>query len=229
MTSPTPKKKNFSWMPSNPKLRALMQSCVGILAINWIFQGMRGMQSKELSFRLALEWCIAILIWPMFALGMPTWIALCVALFFAHSFNWAFNGHIWVCVRYCQFYRRTPEALSRFLARLKEEISADPGIREAVCIGSIGDKGDVGSERSDIDLRIIFGTGWRNWLYLNFWLAYWRTLALISIVPLDVYIYDSPEALQRFRQDEGLLVLKDEEGRVAALFGGRIHPASEAN
>ena len=49
---PAYKIKRFPLMPSAPWLQAATQSCAFILAANWCLQGARGMDRKELSFRL---------------------------------------------------------------------------------------------------------------------------------------------------------------------------------
>lgn len=215
------KKKNFSWMPSSPALRALMQSPIGILAINWVFQGMRGMQRKELSFRILLE---ATLMLSMFFLLPPELhpaLRLGAAFVAAHTFNWLFNTHLWVCVRYFPIYRRNPNALWNFLAKTHAQLQKLPWLDEAVCIGSIGDIDDIRSERSDIDIRLFFSQD--NWFRVNILLLRLRTAALLQIIPIDLYAYDNVQALDRFRQDEGLRILLDRRGQIAARFEKRIH------
>lgn len=216
------KKKQFSWMPQSSCLRNLMQSCFGLLAINWCFQGMRGMQIKELSFRLLLE-SLAI-IWIYFSLphSLSLWERLFVSLLGAHTLNWLFNGQLWVCVRYCSFYHRKTEALQDFLRETEKRLQSLPWLQEAVCIGSVGNKGSVYSERSDIDLRLIFPTGKLHWLLINLLLLRLRVTALFLVIPLDLYAYNSLSALDRFRQDEHLHLILDRQGLIANRYSGRI-------
>lgn len=215
------KKKNFSWMPNSPTLRALMQSPIGILGINWVFQGMRGMQRKELAFRILLEATIALLTFISLPAGCGTLPRLLLALFIAHSFNWLFNTHLWVCVRYFPIYHRNPEALTTFLEKTEAHLQSTPWIDEAVCIGSVGDSGVIRSTRSDIDLRLVFGTGLINWLRVNALLLRLRTAALLQVIPLDLYAYDNVQALDRFRQDEGLRIVLDRQSKLQSRYGSR--------
>jgi len=219
------KKKKFSWMPKSPALRALMQGPVGILAINWVFQGMRGMQRKELSFRLLLEAVLAIAVYVLLPAERHGLLNLLCALVVAHSFNWLLNTHLWVCVRYFPLYRRNPAALAAFLVATERQLQALPWLDEAVFIGSVGDSGGIRSERSDIDLRLIFAAGTISWLRVNLLLLRLRTKALITVIPLDLYAYDDVPALDRFRQDEGMRILVDRHGRIKARYGDRIHCA----
>ena len=131
-----PKLKTFPFRPRSPALARLLQSCVVILAINWCAQGMRGMDGKELSFRLLLEGLVALLLAvPMVSsLGAP--VALATALLIAHSLSFTLNGQAWVCARYCRWYRRDPAVLEAHLRRLVQRLQGLGWLREAVCIGS---------------------------------------------------------------------------------------------
>ncbi|MEZ5863901.1 MAG: hypothetical protein R3D25_07435 [Geminicoccaceae bacterium] len=83
-----------------------------ILAVNWLAQGMRGMDPKELSFRLLLLGGLtgliaASLVAGPLAGGTPG-PALLLGLGMAHSINFTLNGQLWVCLRYCPSYRQDP-------------------------------------------------------------------------------------------------------------------------
>jgi hypothetical protein len=207
------KAKTFPIAPRSPRLAALMQSCPAILGINWCFQGMRGMDRGELVFRLTLELVLfAALVPALGAFG---------AFVLAHSFNFTFNGQLWVCARYCRLWRRSPAAVERFLRGVAAELRELPWLEEAVCIGSRGAGTEVRHDRADIDLRLIAPGGASGWLKVNLLLLALRTRALLQLVPLDLYAYDSPESLARFRQDEPLLVILDRRGRIARRFAER--------
>lgn len=223
-TSPT-KPKLFPIQPRSPVLARWMQSCLFILAVNWCLQGMRGMDRKELSFRLLSEAGCALLLTlagGMAGLSLP-W-SLGPAVLVAHSLSFTLNGQLWVCVRYCRFYRRDPAALERFLHGVATELSRLPWLDEAVCIGSRGDRGLVRDERSDLDLRLVFPPGWRNWHRVNLLLLKLRTRAFLAAIPLDLYAYDQPSSLRRFDQRERLLVLLDRYGWLQVLFPERVTP-----
>ena len=215
------KKKIYSWMPKTRFLRMLMQSPIGILGINWVFQGMRGMQQKELGFRVLLELILLITISMFLPEAWGVFIKFLVSLFIAHSLNWFFNTHLWVCVRYFPVYRRDPKVLSSYLAKEEKFLQSLPWLNEAVCIGSVGDSGDISSERSDIDLRLIFPSGIINWFRVNILLLRLRFYALFLIIPLDLYAYDDINALDQFRQDEGMRVILDRQSCLSIRFVNR--------
>jgi hypothetical protein len=216
-----PKLKLFPWQPRSPRLAGLMQTCLFILAANWCLQGMRGMDGKELSFRLGLEGLLAILFAAALRdpLGLPMAAALGISL--AHSLNFTLNGQLWVCARYCRWYRRDPDALDSFLRETADGLRRLPWLREAACIGSLGRYGKAAG-RSDLDLRLLFPPGPLGWLRVNLLLLRLRSRALLRRIPLDLYAYAGPGRLLRFDQREPLLVLLDRDGRLAAEFPQRV-------
>jgi hypothetical protein len=219
-----PKLKAFPIRPRSAALARLLQSCVAILAINWCLQGMRGMDRKELTFRLLLEGLVALVL----ALGLSLWLdppmALLVALLMAHSLGFTLNGQAWVCARYCRWYRRDPVLLEAHLLGLTERLRRLPWLREAVCIGSLGRKGAISGDRADLDLRLVFPPGGLAWLLVNLLLLRLRAEAFVRRLPLDLYAYDQPERLRRFDQREPLVVLLDRDGRLARLYPRRAIP-----
>lgn len=219
-----PKPKNFPFRPRSERLARAMQSCAFILAANWCLQGMRGMDRKELAFRLLAEVLIAVLLACLAATLFQSVAAAAVGLVAAHTLSFTFNGQVWVCARYCRSWRGHPEVLERWLQGLVLELRSLPWLEEAVCIGSRGDGGCVRGDRSDLDLRLVFPPGALAWLRTNLLLLRLRARAFLARVPLDLYAYDAPASLRRFDQRERLLVLLDRGGRLAALFPERAVP-----
>jgi hypothetical protein len=216
-----PKLKAFPIRPRSPVLARLLQSCLVILAINWCLQGMRGMDRKELAFRLLLEGLAGLIL----VVGLSTWLAppgaFLVAFLAAHSLGFTLNGQAWVCARYCRWYRRDPARLEAHLQRLTDRLRRLPWLREAVCIGSLGRKGAIRGDRADLDLRLVFPSGAAAWLRVNLLLLRLRAEAFLRRIPLDLYAYERPERLRRFDQREPLVVLLDRDGRLARLYPRR--------
>lgn len=219
-----PKPKRFPIRPRSPRLARAMQSCLFILAVNWCLQGMRGMDRKELGFRLLAELALAVFLMLLAGRVLAPLPALLLGLAAAHSLSFTLNGQVWVCARYCRSWRGDAAAVERWLQRVAAELQALPWLREAVCIGSRGDQGLIVGARSDLDLRLIFPAGATAWLRVNLLLLGLRTRAFLAGIPLDLYAYDGPRSLLRFDQRERLLVLADRDGRLAALFPARVMP-----
>ena len=215
-----PKLKSFPIRPRSAVMARLMQSCPVILAINWCCQGMRGMDGKERSYRLVLEAAIALTLvgllrdFGIAAAGLLGFLA-------AHTLNFTLNGQVWVCARYCRWYRRDPATLDAHLRSVVDELRSLPWLREAVLIGSLGRRGAVVGDRADLDLRLIFPPGTGGWLRANLLLLRLRAHAFVARIPLDLYAYERPERLRRFDQREPLLILLDRDRRLAALYPRR--------
>ncbi|MEO1018303.1 MAG: nucleotidyltransferase domain-containing protein [Pseudomonadota bacterium] len=207
--------KRFSWSPQNNWAQFFLQFCIVILLINWFSQGMRGMQPKELSFRLLLEAIVVIITTStLSAQGFRLAFSFLAAMIFAHSLNYFFNGQFWVCARYCSTYWRQPKTIDLFFDRILTWLAQTHWIEEAVCIGSQGKASGTRTPRSDIDLRIVFGSGTKNWFRTNLLMLRLRTSAFLLRIPLDLYGYDAVSALDQFDQEEPLFVIKDRQNKI---------------
>ncbi len=219
-----PKPKAFPIRPRSPRLGALMQTCAFILAVNWCLQGMRGMERKELAFRLPAELLLAAALAWAFTGVLDPLAGAALGLAAAHTASFTLNGQVWVCARYCRWWRREPAALEAWLGKVAVELQGLPWLREAACIGSRGDRGLVRGDRADLDLRLVVPRGAQGWLQANLLLLRLRARAFFGGIPLDLYAYDSPGSLRRFDQRERLLVLLDRDGRLASGFPDRVRP-----
>lgn len=212
-----PKAKLFPYRPRSERLARLMQSGAFILAANWCLQGMRGMDRKELGFRLLAE---ALLVMA----GLAAGLGAVSAFLLAHSLGFTLNGQLWVCARYCRAWHRDPAALEAFMRRTAAALMRLPWIDEAVLIGSRGQGGRVAHDRADLDLRLVVPPGLAGWLRANLLLLRLRAAAFLRAIPLDLYAYDGPASLDRFDRRERLLVLLDRNGRLARRYPDRVTP-----
>ena len=214
--------KPFPLLDPSGRLFALSQTCHGILLINWVMQGMRGMERKELTFRLLLEVALTLFFGLCLeTLGTGGALAFLLALLLAHSLNFFFNGQLWVCLRYCDFYRQDPEVIAAWRDRCFERLVDIPIVDEAVCIGSQACGRGTPGERSDIDLRLFFVAGMEDWLAINLLMLRLRTSALFDGIPLDLYACDSPSSLDRFDRRKPVGIIKDRGGRLVRKLGKR--------
>ena len=223
----TLKAKSFPIRSASPVLRAWMQTCAFILAVNWVMQGVRGMDAKERRFRLAL----ALLLAGVFGLAalpvLPLPAAAAFGAFAAHSVNFTLNGQVWVCCRYCRWYRRDPVLIDAWLAGVIARLRRLDWLRVALCIGSQGLGRGTRGPRSDIDLRLVFPAGPLAWARTNLLLLRLRAGAFVRAIPLDLYAYDGVASLDRFRQDEPLLVILDRGGDLRRRYPARdLRPAA---
>ncbi len=218
-----PKAKIYRFRAASPKALFASRSCLFILGLNWLMQGVRGMDPKELGFRLILEAGLAgtcgWLVWQ--STGIAPLAALAVGLLLAHTLNFLVNGQFWVCLRYCPFYRRNTRRLARELQGILGTVAARPWLAEAVLLGSTVTRLEAPGTRADIDLRLIFPPGLGGWLRTNLLLLELRATALCRGLPLDVYAFEHPATLRRFDQDEPLGILLDRQARLRRGFANR--------
>jgi hypothetical protein len=220
VSATTIKAKRYPFSPRSRIMAALLRGCAIVLAINWLAQGMRGMDHKELGFRLLTELAITLGLAAAFtSLGAALVPATLAAFFFAHSFGFTFNGQFWVCARYCPSYRGDAIRLRGFVEKAAAELHRCGWLDEAVVIGSTG--GGALGTRSDIDLRLVFPKGACAWFRVNLLLFRVRAQAFLRAVPLDAYAYDDATSLRRFDPAEPLVVLLDRRGEIARQFADR--------
>lgn len=218
-----PKAKSFRFRANSAEALFESRSCLVILALNWLFQGMRGMDPKELGFRLLLlalttalaAWIIA----NAFAVSGLTASAFGLAI--GHTLNFLANGQLWVVLRYCPGYRREPARLARAIAGLLDDVARQDWLGEAVLLGSTVSRLETPRSRADIDLRLIFPTGFAGWLRTNLYLLRLRFVAACRGVPLDLYAYEHPAVLRRFDQREPMGIILDRDRRLKRGFANR--------
>jgi len=218
-----PKAKSFRFRANAPRALFESRNCLFILAVNWLFQGMRGMDPKELGFRLLLlaaaTALATALVAGLFAVRGLTALALGLAI--GHTVNFLANGQLWVVLRYCPGYRREPARLARAIAGLLDDVARQDWLGEAVLLGSTVSRVETPRARADIDLRLIFPPGLDGWLRTNLYLLRLRLLAACRGLPLDVYAYEHPAVLRRFDQSEPLGIILDRERRLKRGFANR--------
>jgi hypothetical protein len=219
------KLKRFPAPFDAPWLEGVTQSCAFILAANWLMQGVRGMDRKELASRLLLEALAAALLLAVLRPAAPGPAAAVLALTVAHTLGFTLNGQVWVCVRYCPLYARDPAAVARFANAVAQDLRRLPWLEEAAIIGSRAASDPAWGPRSDIDLRLVTAPGLAGWLRTGLLLLRLRAAAFLRAVPLDLYAYDAPSSLARLDQREPLRVVLDRRGRLAAAFPERVVPA----
>ena len=203
----TPKLKTYPASLMARPFTPWLQSCAGVLAINWLAQGWRGMDPGERRFRALLQLTATALITALLSSWLPLWTAAAIALPAAHTANFLLNGQFWLCLRYCPNYRNSQTRLNSYLHTLAETVRRYPFAAHAVIIGSAA-RGQIRHARSDIDLRLIAKPGLISWLQQNLALLSLRAHAFIHRMPLDLYGYDSTAALNRFDPAEPIWVLK---------------------
>ena len=77
-------KKKFKYFKNDTFLDKLFNSFLMIILINWFFQGVRGMQYKELIFRLIIEVSLIIFFYKIIKIN------LLFSIVISHTIFWIF-------------------------------------------------------------------------------------------------------------------------------------------
>jgi len=205
------KNKKFYWQPRNPWLNNLMNSAVGILSINWVFQGILGMDPTERNFKIFLDLLLA----GLFAVILSQFInpicSISCGLIAAHTINWLFNGHLFVIGRFIGFTSNQPESILQYMNDVQRRIQNADFLLGGIIIGKIARGGGI-SSTSDVDIRLVRRKGFLNGLKASYWSLNERSRALFNKFPLDLYTHDNLETLNRLNPDEKPIIVFDPDG-----------------
>lgn len=205
------KKKKFAWEPESQWLVDLMNSKLGVMAINWIFQGILGADRTEQVFKFLVDGILTLLFtWGLMQL-MSFPLALLGAAILAHTINWLFNGQFWVVGRFCGITHNPPDKILAYLQSVQRRLHGNSSLLAIAVFGSLA-RGNAPRTNSDIDLRFVRRPGWGPALQANFIGLAEKTRAFLTGLPLHLFVYDSVESLNRLRSDEQPYLLYDPDG-----------------
>ena len=217
-----PKKssKKFAWNPKNQTLYRLMSSTPGVILINWAFQGMLGMDRSELIFHLAVDILFTILFCSFF----NEFFGFCSTLFFsfvlAHTVNWIFNTHFWVMGRYIGISETNEEKVRKYLSEIHDSVRKRPYIDGVIVFGKMTRGGKI-QPTSDVDIRFISKNGPMNRLRTNAYGVWQKTKAFFKKFPLDLYILDNCNSLDKMREDEIPIIIFDPDDMLKQKYAHR--------
>lgn len=217
---PNFKKKTYAWMPRNRLLLDLMSSPVGVLGINWAFQGMLGMDRTDRWFKLGLDAIITFGVAGLLIPFVSPWAAFAGAFLLAHTSNWLFNTHFFVIGRFVGFTATPVERIPAYTRGVGERVAYSPAILAAAVYGAVS-RGAGVRTTSDVDVRFIRRPGWGNGLRAACFTFTERARAFFAGFPLDLYLLDDLHRLEEMRPDEKPILLYDPDGLLQRYYAGR--------
>ncbi len=185
------------------------QNKITLTIINWLFQGMRGMDKTDFAGKIVLEIICAalvVLIWDV-----PLLYKVPLALVFGHTVNWLFNTHFWVFGRFLGITHTDPKRFFPYIQRVVARVNKNKSVPMVIVIGSISRNQNF-KVTSDVDIMFIRGKGIQNGVKAAIVTLRERTMALLLKFPLHLEFYDSIESMKKHRSDEVPVVLKDVDG-----------------
>lgn len=191
-----------------------IQSRFGVVASNWLLQGMRYMNRYEIGLKVSID----LLLFSAFiaAFGSIEAHAILIAAILAHSLNWTCNGHFFALMRYVRPISKSTTQFKDFVEQLQRRALECPHITGVAVYGSYC-RGQL-HKHSDLDVRVTVGTCWVDGVIGALFCAKLRLLAFISTFPLDIYCCVGTKGLEKLRSDEVPVVLLDRTHALANLY-----------
>ena len=193
----------------------IAKSRPGVIASNWLFQGMRYMNWYEVSFKIFLD--VLLMLFLISAFGWWENMAGIIASFLiAHTMNWILNGHIFVLLRYVWPVPKTKNEFEKYVRELADSGENSKHIDGIAIFGSYC-RGQL-HEYSDLDARVIVGPGLVNGFLGAIFCTVERTKAFFKAFPLDIYCCIEFRSLDRLREDEVPIILIDKSGKLSERY-----------
>lgn len=190
---------------------------------NWVHQALSYMDSGELSFRIAIQSVETLLLWygiDMLWPGAPVYVTVFMAFVLIHTWNWVTNGLFWAVIIFT-----FPRLKNPGVAKTVEYLNAMRArCASSRCISGIAIYGSVTRrkwhDRSDIDIRLLRRKGILNLICAGLMTMRERWLALLARQPMDLYLADDVDFLNKMRSDEVPVLLLAKDERLHAIYPG---------
>lgn len=181
---------------------------------NWLHQAVTYMDLGELSFRVILEFfeIVLVLFVMQFLIGDDqVMLALFLSFIVVHTWNWVTNGLFWALMIFTIPSLENPgaERTVSYLTSMKKRM------KKSNCISGVAIYGSVSRgkwhNKSDIDIRLLRRPGLKSLICAGWLTMKERMRAFLHKQPMDLFLADDVDFLQKMRSDEiPLLILKDD-------------------
>lgn len=191
------------------------------IPVFWVHQRTTNLDKSELVFHLVLNLFAAVLIFTLFSsfeVFDKLWIRGVIALAGARTASWILNDHLWggLLVSFSFVKNRGPQSFIRYMAGSAQRLALCSSISTCLVYGSLV-RGQY-HLKSDLDILYIRRPGLANAVTALSFAVRERLIALLTRIPLDLYVRDSSNAFKRYRDDEVPIVIKDDTGAAAAFY-----------
>ena len=175
---------------------------------SWLFQGILYMDKTEKAFKFFFDMLLFIILALFLNLYLNSFPALCIALLLSHTFNWIFNGQIFVLMKNLKLIRTDIKDFNQYITNLKKKAENEKSIYIISLIGSLSR--DELKETSDLDIRIIRKKGFINGIGACMFTMTERSKAFFNKFPLDIYVGDNLKFLKKV-DEQSIIIFKDGE------------------
>jgi len=191
-----------------------------VLTINWVFQSILYMDRTEKVFKLAITaslGTIGALLSSAFVPALPSAWALGLGILVGHTVNWITNGNIPAVAKHFGVLTTSEKELTNFEADITQRLASSGWVATAAIYGSRARGG--WTRQSDVDIRIVRNQGIKPAIVGCFALWALRFRAMLDLFPLDIYMFDRAEALDRMDPREKPIVLVGDSARPSQHTG----------
>ena len=191
------------------------------IPVFWLHQRTTYMDKTELFFHLILSLIIMLVLYCfLYVQGFfySHWVRILVAVIGARTLTYLFNDHFWggLLVSFGFVKNCGKNSIRKYLIDSQRRISRCNSIHSYNVYGSLV-RGEFHS-KSDLDVRYIRRPGFISALAANILAGKERVIAFFKRIPLDLFVGDNVEFLDKMRHDEIPIVIKDEEEMMSKKY-----------
>lgn len=200
----------------------VLQSKVGVVISNWIFQGMRQMNIYEICLKVSLDIVLVIIFSYLLIDWLPSLLSTIVFSFLlAHTLNWIFNGHIYVLWRYVRPVPTSKEKFVKFVQEMTHR-GSDRASLDGIAIFGSYCRGKL-HQYSDLDVRFVVKDGVLNGIFGAAYCLFERFIAFFKRFPLDIYCCVGMNGMEKLSEDEIPVVLFDRSGLLGKQYPDSVN------
>ena len=188
------------------------------IPVFWAHQRTTHMDRSELIFHIILNIFITLILYLLFFVTgfySKQWARILVALAGARTLSYLFNDHFWggLQVSFTFIMNCGTERIREYLIGAAKRLSKCSSISGCAVYGSIV-RGEF-HKKSDLDICYIRRPGFFNAIAALSFAVRERVTALFTRIPLDLYVGDTERFLDKIRDDENPMIIKDSDGSIA--------------
>ncbi len=192
------------------------------IPVFWLHQRTRYMDKTELAFHIFLNLLVASIIFAVLGLvhyPLSLGFRITISILAARTLSYIFNDLFWGGLQNSFSFVKNAgmERIKKYLISAQRRVLKCNAIDSFSIYGSIVRK--EFNNNSDIDARYIRNPGIINGIIAVSFAARERVIAFFCRIPLDLYVGDSLKFLDKLRDDEIPIVMKDKNGLLARKYG----------
>jgi thymidylate kinase/predicted nucleotidyltransferase len=204
----------------SPWMQRLVHRKEGALAVHWLFQGLLYMDPTERRIKLGIDLLLSLLFGSLLKRRLRIVPAFGLGLIAAHTLNFIFNGQIFGVLKHFGGVRHTWDEFNGEVERMRRKAAEEPDIVYAAAFGSLARS--EWSPTSDLDVRLVRAPGLRSALRVGWFAIRERARANFIRFPLDLYVLDRYESLERMSEKEPVYLAGSENGTVQDRYDSNM-------